>query len=100
MKRWRARLDYQFQGNYKLAYRNSGGQEIVYEKPRGFRGELHLCLIRGKERYYKLAGKCFVYTGAYYERLKFKDERVGNTVSNMTSPLELQQVGLLMGVGF
>lgn len=102
MKFLRFRYVHHFFGNFKLSNPTSSGQEIVYEDPRGFRGEIHLCAIRGKERYYKLPGKCYVYAGGYYESVEFGSERVGISASPavLSKPLHLKHYGLTLGVGF
>lgn len=97
---FRLRFDYQFQGEYKLTYKTLRGKSVSYGDPQGARGELHFCTIRGKERFYKIPGKCYVYSGVYYEKVKFGTENEGAVTRQLTKPLELTQAGLMIGVGF
>lgn len=100
-KRLRLRYVHQFLGSYALDNPTSAGAKVEYGGPSGFRAEAHFCIIRGKERFYKLAGKCIVYSGLYYERMKFETEKVGQAnVVDLTKPLEMTHIGGTFGFGF
>lgn len=101
LKVLRLRYVHQMFGDFELTNPTSGGQTISYQDPSGYRGEVHVCAIRGKERFYKLPGKCYVYAGGYYEKTEFGSEKTGSAVPvALANPLVLEHYGLMLGVGF
>lgn len=101
IKRFRLRFLYQFRGDYELTNATATGDSVSYGSPKGYRGEAQVCALRGKERFYKIPGKCFFYLGGFYEMVKFGTEEVGTrTAQNLSQPLVLKHFGLSLGSGF
>lgn len=96
----RFRFDYQRFGDYKLRYSTAAGQSLTYSKPTGYRGEAHVCVIRGEDRFYRIPGKCLSYAGVYYETVSYRTEISGATTRTMTNNLVLREAGVMIGVGF
>lgn len=97
----RLRGVYQFLGDFELKNRTSTGSTLTYTSPKGYRGEAHICLIRGRERYYKIPGKCLFYGGFHYEQIKFAGEKVDQLpAETLAQPLITKHMGVTFGFGF
>jgi hypothetical protein len=97
----RLRYVHQFLGPYELDNKTAGGLAISYEKPKGFRGEIHICVLRGRERFYKIPGKCLLYGGLFYEKVEFSSEKLGEaSAAALANPLVMKHMGVTFGLGF
>ena len=76
------KFDYQFMGQYELDKETTGGDKITYESPKGMRVYLGY-------RYSPM-----LELGAFYESVRYGEEKTGSSTTKLTNELEISQIGI------
>lgn len=84
------KLDYQFMGKYTLDKKDSGGSEVFYESPKGYRAYLGY-------RFFVLNE-----LGIFYEKVTYEKETIGSNESKLSDGnlMEVSQIGLMFTIPF
>lgn len=84
------KLDYQLLGKYTLDLKDTGGNEISYESPKGYRAYLGYRVFTTSE------------IGGFYEKLLYGKEVKGTTKTTLADKqkMEVKQIGLMYLLSF